>query len=48
MYRFTYLFMLVFLFGYAHQPQAQTEVFTATDMWQMKRAAALDVSPNGN
>lgn len=47
MYRFTYLFMLVFLFGFARQPQAQTEVFTATTMWNMKRAVALDVSPNG-
>jgi dipeptidyl aminopeptidase/acylaminoacyl peptidase len=26
---------------------AQSETFTATHMWQMKRAAALDVSPDG-
>lgn len=47
MYRFIYLIMLVFLFGFTHQSQAQTEVFTATTMWQMKRAAALDISPDG-
>lgn len=37
----------VFLISLTFSHQAHSEVFTATHMWQMKRASALDVSPDG-
>lgn len=37
----------IFLTTFSFAQQTQLEVFTATHMWQMKRASALDVSPDG-
>lgn len=42
------LFILLFLVTcYSSHLTAQSEVFTANHMWQMKRVTALDVSPDG-
>ncbi len=41
------LLFFVFLTTFSIAQQDQSEVFTATHMWQMKRASSLDVSPDG-
>jgi len=41
------IILLFLLQGFICPPFAQQEVFTATQLWQMKRASAPDVSPDG-
>ncbi|MBW6459964.1 MAG: hypothetical protein K0B08_05265, partial [Bacteroidales bacterium] len=47
MNRSFYIILLFLLQGFVYQSFAQQEVFTATQMWQMERVSAPEVSPDG-